>query len=92
MLIRIFPPFVIMDVVYPDNTCVMKKWPFSGENMYLITRSLFTGLEYCFENVGVLSNLLIFSCFGYQCNKVEFGLNTHEPSRGFVQLSLSEIS
>ena len=91
MLIRIFPPFVIMDVVYPDNTCFMKRRSFPGESMCLITGFLFIGSRYCFENVWVLSNILILLCFGYQCNKVESVLNTHEPSRGFVQLSLSEI-
>jgi hypothetical protein len=34
---------------------------------------------------------LIIPRFGFQCNKFESGLKTHKHSRGFVQLSLSEI-
>jgi len=91
MLIRIFSPLIMMDLVYPDSNRIMDNKSFSCENIHLIARFLLPGLSYCFENVWVLSNLLIIPCFGCQCNKTDSGLKTHKPSRGFVQLSLSEI-
>jgi hypothetical protein len=91
MLLKIFPPLIMMDMVYPDSTRIMGKKSFSGDNMHLIPGFLFAGLSCCFGNVWVLSNVLIIHCFGYQCNKAESGLKTHKPCRGFVQLSLSEI-
>lgn len=91
MLIRIFPPLIMMDMVYPDNTRIMDDKSPSGDNIHLLPGCLLDSLSYCFKNIWVLSNLLIIPCFGFQCNKYESGLKTHNPSRGFVQLSLSEI-
>ena len=91
MLIRIFPPLITMDVLYPDSTRLMDNKSFSGDDMHLIPGFLFAAFSNCFGNVWFLSNVLIIPCFGCQCNKTESGLKTHKPSRGFVQLSLSEI-
>ena len=91
MLIRIFPLMVMMDMVCPESSRIMDSISFSDDNIHLIPGFLFAGLSYCFENVWVLSNVLIVPCPGCECNKAGSGLKIHKPSRGFVQLSLSEI-
>ena len=91
MLLRIFPPYVMMDMVYPDNSSTMHKRSFSGHDIYVIAGLLFTGLGYCCVNIRILLYLLYIFSFRYLRNKVESGLKTHESTRGSVQLSLSEI-
>ena len=91
MMLKIFPPFIMMDLVYPYTGCIMNKRSFSGHDIYVFTGFLFTGTGYCCVNSRILLYLLIIFCFRYPCIMVESGLKTHEPIRGFVQLSLSEI-
>ena len=91
MLIRLYSPLSMMDIVCSDITRVMDNESFSGVNIHLIPGFLLSGLSQCFENILVLCKVLIIFCFGCQCNKIESGLKTHKPCHGFVQLSLSEI-
>ena len=91
MFIRIFPPLIIMDVVYPDTGCIMDNISFSGYSVYLIAGVLFTGTGYSFVYAWSLCNLLVISSLWYLCNRDESGLKTHWPSRGFGRRSLSEI-
>ena len=91
MLIKFFSLLIMVDMVYPDSTCIIENKSFTGVNIHLFPGFLFESLSYCFRNIWVFRKVLIIPRFGFQCNKFESGLKTHRPSRGFVQLSLSEI-
>jgi hypothetical protein len=91
MLKRIFPPYIMMDLVYPDTGNIMHERFFPGHDIYVIAGFLYNRLGYYCVYTRVLPCLLFLFCPGYLCNKVESGLKTHRPTRGFVQLSLSEI-
>ena len=92
MTVLVFPPLIVTELVYSDNSCLINKRLFMFINLYLIPAFLFTGNVYCFEYLSLLCHLLIIPGFRYLCFLPESRLKPHKPTSGFVQHSLSEIS
>ena len=92
MTVLVFPPFIITELVYLDNSCFINKRLFLFIKLYLIAGFFFTGKVYCFVYLCFFSHLLLIPGFRYLCFLAESRLKTHKPTRGFVQQSLSEIS